>query len=78
MFECVSAHSESGQPTKVAFAIFTKKTIEEYVSFIHNNLEKYAVRQMCKALKFPRSAYYKALLPILSNKEQEYQNFICG
>lgn len=30
---------------------------------------------MCKALKFPKSAYYKALLPIPSNKEQEYQKF---
>lgn len=45
------------------------------MSFLQNNLEKYTVKQMCKALKFPRSTYYEALLPVPFNKEQEYQKF---
>ena len=45
------------------------------MSFINNNLDKYTVKQMCKALKFARSTYYKALVRIPSNKELEYQKF---
>lgn len=45
------------------------------MSFINNNLDKYTVRQMCKALKFARSTYYKALICVPSNKEKEYQKF---
>lgn len=40
---------------KKATAIFAKKTIDEYVSFINSNIDKYTVKQMCKALGFPRS-----------------------
>lgn len=45
------------------------------MSFIQNNLEKYTVKQMCKALKFAKSTYYEALVCVPSNKEQEYQKF---
>lgn len=45
------------------------------MSFINNNLSKHTVKQMCKALKFPRSTYYEALLRVPSNREQEYQKF---
>lgn len=30
---------------------------------------------MCKALKFPRSTYYKALVHVPSNRELEYRKF---
>jgi transposase InsO family protein len=45
------------------------------VSFINNNLKKYTVKQMCKALKFARSTYYEALVHVPSNREQEYLKF---
>lgn len=38
-----------------------KKPIDEYVSFIQANRDKYTVKQMCKVLKFPRSTYYAAI-----------------
>lgn len=31
--------------------------------------------QLCSALKFPRSTYYKALICVPSNKRQEYEEF---
>jgi hypothetical protein len=45
------------------------------VSFINNNLDKYTVKQMCKALKFARSTYYEVLIRVPSDKEQEYLKF---
>ena len=45
------------------------------MSFISNNTEKYTVIQMCKALKFARSTYYKALVHVPSNREIKYQQF---
>lgn len=45
------------------------------MSFINNNLKKYTVKQMCKALKFARSTYYEALVHVPSNREQEYLKF---
>ena len=31
--------------------------------------------QLCSALKFPRSTYYKALVRVPSNRRQEYEEF---
>jgi len=45
------------------------------VTFIQNNLADYSVSQLCSALKFPRSTYYKALICVLSNRRQEYEEF---
>ena len=45
------------------------------MSFIQANLDKYTVKQMCSALKFPRSTYYVALNNVPSKREQEYKEF---
>lgn len=45
------------------------------MSFIQANLGKYTVKQMCSALKFPRSTYYAALNHVPSKREQEYVAF---
>ncbi len=45
------------------------------MTFIHNNLTDYSVSQLCSALKFPRSTYYKALVRVPSNKQKEYEEF---
>jgi transposase len=45
------------------------------VSFIQANLDKYTVKQMCKALKFPRSTYYAAIKHKPSKREEAYQQF---
>ena len=45
------------------------------MSFIQANLYKYTVKQMCSALKFPRSTYYAALNHVPSKREQEYNEF---
>ena len=42
------------------------------MSFIQANTNKYTVKQMCSALKFPRSTYYAAIQQIPSRREQEY------
>ena len=52
-----------------------KRTIAEIVAFIQNNLTNYSVSQLCSALKFPRSTYYKALVCVPSNKRMEYEEF---
>lgn len=45
------------------------------MSFIQASLDKYTVKQMCSALKFPRSTYYVALNNVPSKREQEYKEF---
>lgn len=45
------------------------------MSFIQANLDKYTVKQMCSALKFPISTYYTALNHVPSKREQEYKEF---
>ena len=45
------------------------------MSFIQANTNKYTVKQMCSALKFPRSTYYAAIQQIPSRREQEYNKF---
>jgi len=45
------------------------------VSFIQHNLKYYTVSQLCSALKFPRSTYYKALVCVPSNRQNEYEKF---
>ena len=45
------------------------------MTFIRNNRTDYSVSQLCSALKFPRSTYYKALVCIPSNKRREYEEF---
>ena len=45
------------------------------MSFIQANIDKYTVKQMCSALKFPRSTYYAALNHVPSKREQEYKEF---
>lgn len=45
------------------------------MSFIQNNLNPYTVSQLCSALKFPRSTYYKALVRVPSNRQREYEEF---
>ncbi len=45
------------------------------MSFIQNNLNLYTVSQLCSALKFPRSTYYKALVRVPSNRQREYEEF---
>lgn len=45
------------------------------MSFIQANLVKYTVKQMCSALKFPRSTYYAALNHVPSKREQENKEF---
>ena len=55
---------------KKATAIFAKKTIAEYVSFIQTYRNKYTIKQMCKVLKFPRSTYYAVINHKPSQREQ--------
>ncbi len=45
------------------------------MAFIQNNLINYSVLQLCNALKFPRSTYYKALACVPLNRCQEYEKF---
>ena len=45
------------------------------MAFIQNNLADYSVSQLCSALKFPRSTYYKALVRVPSNKQKEFEEF---
>lgn len=45
------------------------------MTFIQNNLNHYTVSQLCSALKFPRSTYYKALVRVPSNRQKEYEKF---
>lgn len=45
------------------------------MSFITNNKNNYSVKLLCKALKFPRSTYYEALVHVPSNREVEYHDF---
>ena len=45
------------------------------MTFIQDNLNHYTVSQLCSALKFPRSTYYKALLRVPSNRQEEYEKF---
>lgn len=45
------------------------------MSFIQANLDKYTVKQMCSALKFPRNTYYAALNHVPSKREQENKEF---
>ena len=45
------------------------------MSFIQANLDKYTVKQMCSALKFPRSTYYATVNHVPTKREEEYNNF---
>ena len=45
------------------------------MAFIQDNLTDYPVSQICSALKFPRSTYYKALICVPSKRRQEYEEF---
>lgn len=45
------------------------------MTFIQNNRNHYTVSQLCSALKFPRSTYYKALVRVPSNRQKEYEEF---
>lgn len=45
------------------------------MTFIQNNLKSYTISQLCSALKFPRSTYYKALVCVPSNRQKEYEAF---
>ena len=45
------------------------------MTFIQNNLADYSVSQLCSALKFPRSTYYKTLVRVPSNKQKEFEEF---
>jgi len=45
------------------------------VSFIQENRNLYTAKQMCAALKFPRSTCYKALVSVPSKREQECKKF---
>lgn len=45
------------------------------MDFIQKNLQYYTTSQLCSALKFPRSTYYKALVRVPSNREIEYKSF---
>ncbi len=45
------------------------------MAFIQDNLKQYTVSQLCKALKFPRSTYYKALVRVPSNRQGGYKGF---
>lgn len=44
------------------------------MSFIQANLDKYTVKQMCSALKFPRSTYYAALIMFLQKENRNIRN----
>ncbi len=45
------------------------------MTFIQNHLKYYTLTQLCTALKFPRSTYYKALVCVPSNRQKEYETF---
>ena len=45
------------------------------VTFIQNHLKYYTLTQLCTALKFPRSTYYKALVGVPSNRQKVYETF---
>lgn len=45
------------------------------MTFIKANLNDYTVSQLCSALKFPRSTYYKALVCVPSNRQKKYETF---
>lgn len=60
---------------KKATAHIRQKSITEYVSFIQTYRNKYTVKQLCKALKFPRSTYYAVINRKPSKREQEYNKF---
>ena len=45
------------------------------MAFIQNNQTDYSISQLCSALKFPRSTYYKALVCVSSDRRQEYEEF---
>lgn len=45
------------------------------MTFIQNKLNCYTVTQLCTALKFPRSTYYKALVCVPANRQKEYEAF---
>ena len=45
------------------------------MSFIQDNRNHYTVSQLCSALKFPRSTYYKALVCVPSKRQEEYEEF---
>ena len=45
------------------------------MTFIQNHQNDYTVSQLCSALKFPRSTYYKALVRVPSNRQEEYEEF---
>ena len=52
-----------------------ERTIAELTSFIQNNLKYYTVSQLCSALNFPRSTYYKAMAAVAAKsglKPEEY------
>ncbi|WP_242860626.1 IS3 family transposase [Clostridium sp. KNHs205] len=60
---------------KKGYCHIRKKTIEEIVTFIEKYKTKYTVKLICKALKFPRSTYYKALVRVPSNRQLEADKF---
>ena len=41
------------------------------MTFIQKNLEQYTISQLCSALKFLRSTYYKALVRVPGNRQLE-------
>lgn len=45
------------------------------MTFIQKHLNHYTVSQLCSALKFPRSTYYKALVRVPSNRQKAYEEF---
>ena len=45
------------------------------MTFIQKHLKDYTLIQLCTALKFPRSTYYKALVCVPSNRQKEYETF---
>ena len=45
------------------------------MTFIQEQLKHYTLTQLCTALKFPRSTYYKALVCVPSNRKMEHQEF---
>ncbi len=54
---------------KKSYRHIRKKTIEEIVTFIDRYKLIYTVTLICKALHFPRSTYYKALLVVPSKRQ---------
>lgn len=45
------------------------------MTFIQNNSNQDTIFQLCSALKFPRSAYYKALVRVPSDRQKKYEEF---